>query len=58
MATKSILKSINIKDKATANAFVSALENASGKSAKPVTHTRIFTDASKDEIRKMFRTEK
>ncbi len=58
MATKSILKSINIRDKSTAKAFVNALENASGKSAKPVTHARIFTDASKDEIRKMFRTEK
>lgn len=58
MATKSILKSINIKDKTTARAFVNALENASGKNAKPVAHTRVFTDASKDEIRKMFGTGK
>ena len=54
MATKSILKSIDIKDRATANAFINALENASGKKSKQVQHTRVCTDANRDEIRKMF----
>ena len=54
MATKSILKSVEIKNKETAAALISALENAKGKHAKPVVIQRSFSDASRDEIRKMF----
>lgn len=54
MATKSILKNIDIKDKDTADAFISALENASGKKTKQTKHTRMYSDASRDEIKKMF----
>ena len=54
MATKSILKSINIKSRKSALAMVNANENASGKHAQDVTRNRAFSDASRDEIRKMF----
>lgn len=54
MATKSVLKSINIKDRKAAFALVNALENAQGKKAKPVEHSRSFSDASREEIRAMF----
>ena len=59
MATKSILKNINITDKTTAKAFVNALEDAtSTKNVKPVSHTQDFISVSKSEIRKMFGSSK
>lgn len=54
MATKSVLKNIDIKTRGSALALVNALENAKGKSAQPVTSKRTFSDADRDEIRKMF----
>lgn len=54
MATKSILKSIQIKDKKSAAKLANALENASGKKAKEIKYNRSFSDASRDDIRKMF----
>lgn len=54
MATKSVLKNVDIKTRASALALVSALENAKGKSSQPVIKNRTFSDASKSEIRKMF----
>lgn len=54
MATKSILKTINIKDKKTALSLVNALENASGKSSKPVVNSRSFSDVNRDDLRLMF----
>ncbi len=54
MATKSILKNIDIRDKESAFALVNALENASGKRAQPVIRSRGFSDASADDIKKMF----
>lgn len=54
MATKSILKNVTIKDKRSACLLVSALENASGKRSQPVQHQRPHSDASRDDIRKMF----
>lgn len=54
MATKSILKNIDIKTPSAARSLVSALENAKGKCAKPVVNNRTFSDASREEIRKMF----
>ena len=54
MATKSILKSIQIKDKKSAARLANALENASDKKAKDIKHNRSFSDASRDDIRKMF----
>lgn len=54
MATKSVLKNVNIKNRASALSLVNALENAKGKHAQRVKKTRTFSDASRDEIRKMF----
>lgn len=54
LATKSILKSIQVKDKKTALRLASALENASGKQEKNVQFNRTFSDATRDEIEKMF----
>lgn len=54
MATKSVLKTIDIKSRKSALALVNALENAKGKHAQPVVKTRTFSDASREEIRKMF----
>ena len=50
MATKSVLKNIDVKTRKSALALV----NAQGKYAQPVVNNRTFTDASKEEIRKMF----
>lgn len=54
MATKSVLKNVDIKTRTSALALVNALENAKGKSAKPVVTKRTFSDASREEIKKMF----
>lgn len=54
MATKSVLKNVDIKSRKSALALVNALENARGKHAQPVITNRVFSDASRDEIRKMF----
>ena len=54
MATKSVLKNINIKTRDTALSLVNALENAKGKYAQQVKKTCVFSDANRDEIRKMF----
>ena len=58
MATKSILKTIHIKSPKSAKRLVSALENASGKSSKMVKLARPASDASRNEIFKMFGQEK
>lgn len=54
MATKSVLKNIDIKSRESALAFVNALENAKGKHAQHVEKTRTFSDANREEVRKMF----
>lgn len=54
MATKSILKSINIKRKKSALSLISAVENASGKHSKEVIYSRPCSEASREEIRAMF----
>lgn len=58
MATKSVLKNIDLKTRRSANALVSALENAKGKSEQIVVKQRTFSDASREEIRKMFEVQK
>lgn len=57
MATKSILKTIYIKQKEPATRLVSALENASKKGAKAVEMSRSYSEASRTEIAKMFGTQ-
>ena len=54
MATKSILKTVYIKDRLSAKRLASALENAHGKAAKDVTISRTVSVASREDIRKMF----
>lgn len=54
MATKSVLKNIEIKKPANARAFANALENAQRKRAETVRIKKAFSDASRDDIRKMF----
>lgn len=54
MATKSILKTVHIKERKSATALVNALENAKGKSAQKVEFQRMPSEASREEIRAMF----
>lgn len=56
MATKSVLKSIHIKDRKSALRLVSAMERAEEKKqqAKKVEISRVCKDASREEIRKLF----
>lgn len=54
MATKSVLKNVTVRDRQSARRLISALENASGKQSQPVQHQRSHSDASRDDIRKMF----
>lgn len=54
MATKSILKTIHIKDRKAASALVCALENAKGKHSRDVVMSRSYSEASRSDIRKMF----
>lgn len=58
MATKSVLKNVDLKTRKSATALVNALENAKGKSAQTVVNQRTFSDASREEIRKMFEVRK
>lgn len=57
MATKSILKTVHIKERRSATALVNALENAKGKTARKVTYQRMPSEASREEIRAMFGAE-
>lgn len=56
MATKSFLKDIVIKDKKSATAFLSALENAEGKRRKEINYNIPVKTIKDDEtIRKIFK---
>lgn len=54
MATKSILKTIRIKDAKAARGLANALEYAQRQPVKQVTMQHKVSDASRDEIRAMF----
>lgn len=54
MATKSILKSIVIKDKRNGSALINALESAKGKKATEVNFSRAVRTADDSMIQKMF----
>lgn len=51
MATKSILKNVDIKDKKLGKSLVVALENASQKKSKPVSLSRTYTDVRGEKIK-------
>lgn len=54
MATKSITKNIDIRDKALGKSLVVALENAKGKKSKEVVYSKTYREIHGDEIRKIF----
>ncbi len=54
MATKSILKNVNIRNRKGASALARAMENASSVKSQPVIMSRPVSDATEDEIKKMF----
>ena len=54
MATKSILKCVDIKDKKLSKSLVVALENASGKRSKDVQLSRTYEDVRGDKLRSIF----
>ena len=54
MATRSILKTVLIKDTRSAGRLASALESAKGHKSREVTMSRMVSDASREEIRAMF----
>lgn len=54
MATKSILKNIDIKNQKLGKSLIRALEKASGKTAKNVELSRMYRDIRGDDIKKVF----
>lgn len=54
MATKSILKNVDIKDKKLGKSLIIALEHASEKSSKEVTLSRTYKDIHGENIKKIF----
>ena len=58
MATKSVLKNININEKHLGRNFVSALENAENKSYKEVVISKSYSTLKRDQIKSLFGVEK
>lgn len=54
MATKSIIKDVNIRDKKLCRTFASAIESASGRRGKDVQLSRSFKEISGEKIRELF----
>ena len=54
MATKSILKTIYITKRTENLKFLSALENAEGKSSKKTVMSRSVRNVKQDEIKNLF----
>lgn len=54
MATKSILKEVNLKNKKLAAQFVNTLDRAQYDRGKTVTYSRSVQDMKKDEVKKFF----
>ena len=55
MATKSILKTVHIKNKKSAANLAYALENACARRGKEVSYSRLPSTATKEEIQDMFK---
>lgn len=55
MATKSILKSVDIKDKKLGKSLVIALENAAGKHSRDVQLSRTYEDVRGDKLRSILK---
>jgi len=54
MATKSILKNIDIKNQRLGRAFASALENAENKTSKEVNFSKTCTTATRSQVKNIF----
>ncbi|SJW28021.1 hypothetical protein [Clostridioides difficile] len=54
MATKSILKNVDVRKKAFGRNLVSALENAKNKQEKEVVLSKKCSEVSKDKIKDIF----
>ncbi|WMC91271.1 hypothetical protein [Kineothrix sp. MB12-C1] len=54
MATKSILKDVNIKDKRLAHTFVESLSQIERVKYKPIKITRECTEITGDKIKEFF----
>lgn len=54
MATKSILKNVDIKEKKLGKSLIVALENAAGKKSKNITLSRTYSDVRGDKIKEIF----
>lgn len=54
MATKSILKNVDIRDKKLGKALVVALESAASKNAKEVVLSRTYKEIRGDKINEIF----
>ncbi|NLO38045.1 MAG: hypothetical protein GX115_00970 [Ruminiclostridium sp.] len=54
MATKSILKDININEKHMGCNFISALENAEDKSCKEVVLSKTYNTIRREQIKSLF----
>ena len=54
MATKSILKDINVKEKNFGRSLVNALENSKGKHSKDVQLSRTYSEITGEKIKQLF----
>lgn len=54
MATKSIYKTVHIKDGKSAKKLVRALDEAEASPGCKVSYSRSVSDANADEVKKMF----
>jgi len=54
MATKSIIKSVNIKNNSSAKKLASALEQSKYKSSVMVVQSKAYEYIGKDDIQKVF----
>ena len=54
MATKSILKNVDIKDENLGKSLVVALENAASKRSKTVSLSRTYSDVRGQKIKELF----
>lgn len=55
MATKSILKCVDIKDKKLGKSLIIALENAADKHSKEVHLSRTYEDVRGEKLRSIFK---
>lgn len=58
MATKSILKNVNINDRHLGRNFVSALENAESKSSKEIVISKSCSVVKRDQVKSLFGAKK